>query len=207
VIPGPRLLGGGRPAHDVALLQDEDIQAGLGKVRCAREAIVASPDDDDVAFEHAHGSARVPGARCPPQRRTRTTLGNRTRVRARPLDVNSVQRRALVNATVAAVAVFAIGSAVVFATSGSTEEASPATLARPRSASPPPPCTPTWDVVRSANRSEEPTTLLGVTASRASEAWAVGGIGQDPDAPTAVAIQRWDGTSGRRSRRRAPAAS
>lgn len=108
--------------------------------------------------------------------------------------MNSVQRRALVNATVAAVAVFAIGSAVVFATSGSTEEASPPEPSPSASASPPAPCTPTWDVVRSANRSEEPTTLLGVAVVTSSEAWAVGGIGQDPEAPTAVAVQRWDGS-------------
>lgn len=107
--------------------------------------------------------------------------------------MNSVQRRGLVNASVAAVATFAIGSAVVFAASGSTEEAAPEPSPTP-SASPQPACTPTWDVVRSANRSEEPTTLLGVTAVTRSEAWAVGGIGRDPDAPTAVAIQRWDGT-------------
>jgi hypothetical protein len=107
--------------------------------------------------------------------------------------VNSIQRRGLVNASIAAVATFAIGSAVVFATSGSTEEAPPEPSPS-ASASPPPPCTPTWEVVRSANRSEEPTTLLGVTVVTASEAWAVGGIGRDPDAPTAVAIQRWDGS-------------
>jgi hypothetical protein len=106
--------------------------------------------------------------------------------------VNSVQRRGLINASVAAVATFAVGSAVVFATSGSTEEAAPDPKPS-ASASPPPPCTPTWEVVRSANRSEEPTTLLGVTAVTASEAWAVGGIGKDPDAPTEIAIQRWNG--------------
>ena len=107
--------------------------------------------------------------------------------------MNSIQRRGLVNASIAAVATFAIGSAVVFATSGSTEEAPPEPSPS-ASASPPPPCTPTWEVVRSANRSEEPTTLLGVTVVTASEGWAVGGIGRDPDAPTAVAVQRWDGS-------------
>jgi hypothetical protein len=107
--------------------------------------------------------------------------------------VNSVQRRGLINASVAALATFAIGSAVVFATSGSTEKTSPEPSPT-ASASPPPPCTPTWDVVRSSNRSEEPATLLGVTAVTESEAWAVGGIGKDPNAPTAIAIQRWDGS-------------
>ena len=108
--------------------------------------------------------------------------------------MNSVQRRGLVNAAVAAVATFAIGSAVVFATSGATEEAASPEPSPTASAEPPPPCTPTWEVVRSANRSEEPTTLIGVTAVTASEAWAVGGIGEDPESPTAVAIQRWDGS-------------
>ena len=108
--------------------------------------------------------------------------------------MNSVRRRGLVNASVAAIATFAIGSAVVFATSGSTEEAPPDEPSPSASASPPPPCTPSWEIVRSANRSEAPTTLLGVAAVTANEAWAVGGIGEDPDAPTAVAIQRWDGS-------------
>jgi hypothetical protein len=106
--------------------------------------------------------------------------------------VNSVQRRGLVNAAVAAVATFAIGSAVVFAAGGSEEVATPEPTPSP-SATPTPTCSPTWDVVRSANPGEAPTTLLGVTAVTSAEAWAVGGIG-DPNAPTAVAIQRWDGT-------------
>ena len=108
--------------------------------------------------------------------------------------MNSIQRRGLVNAAVAAVATFAIGSAVVFATSGSTEEASPQEPSSTVSPTPPPPCAPTWEVVRSANRSDEPTTLLGVTAVTSSEGWAVGAIGKDPEAPTAVAVQRWDGS-------------
>ncbi len=106
--------------------------------------------------------------------------------------MNGVQRRGLVNASVAAVATFAIGSAVVFAAGGPEDVATPTPSASP-SASPTPSCTPTWDVVRSANPAEAPTTLLGVTAVTSAEAWAVGGIGE-PDAPTAVAIQRWDGT-------------
>jgi hypothetical protein len=106
--------------------------------------------------------------------------------------VNSVQRRGLVNASVAAVATFAIGSAVVFAAGGSEDVGTPPPSTSP-SASPTPTCTPAWDVVRSANPGEAPTTLLGITTVTSAEAWAVGGIGE-PDAPTAVAIQRWDGT-------------
>ena len=117
---------------------------------------------------------------------------NRSRARLHPREVNDVRRRGLINASIAALATFAIGSAVVLATDGSTEGAASAPSPSP-SATTLPPCTPTWEVVRSSNRSEEPTTLLGVTAVTASEAWAVGGIGQDPDAPTAITIQRWDG--------------
>lgn len=106
--------------------------------------------------------------------------------------MNSVQRRGLVNASIAAVATFAIGSAVVFAAGGSEGDATPSPSPSP-SASPPPACTPTWDVVRSADPGEAATTLLGVAAVTSDEAWAVGGIGE-LDAPTAVAIQRWDGT-------------
>ena len=105
--------------------------------------------------------------------------------------MNSVQRRGLINAAVAAVATFAIGSAVVFAAGGPEELATPSPTESPPT-TPPPSCTPTWDVVRSANPGEAPTTLLGVTAVTSAEAWAVGGIGE-PEAPTAVAIQRWDG--------------
>jgi hypothetical protein len=99
-----------------------------------------------------------------------------------------------VNASVAAAATFAIGSAVVYAAGGPDDVVTPPPSARP-SASPTtrsPSCAPTWDVVRSANPGEAATTLLGVTAVTSAEAWAVGGIGE-PEIPTAVAIQRWDG--------------
>jgi hypothetical protein len=105
--------------------------------------------------------------------------------------VNSIQRRGLVNAAVAAVGTFAIGSAVVYAAGGPDDVASPPPSVSP-SVSPTPSCVPTWEVVRSANPGEAPTTLLGVTAVTSAEAWAVGGLGE-PGLPTAVAIQRWDG--------------
>ncbi len=98
------------------------------------------------------------------------------------------------NASVAAVATFAIGSAVVYAAGGPDDVVTPPPSTRP-SASPTtrsPSCAPTWDVVRSANPGEAATTLLGVTAVTSAEAWAVGGLGE-PEIPTAVAIQRWDG--------------
>jgi len=74
--------------------------------------------------------------------------------------VNSIQRRGLVNASVAAVATFAIGSAVVFAAGGPEDVATPTPSASPSASPPTPSCTPTWDVVRSANPAEVPTTLL-----------------------------------------------
>lgn len=98
------------------------------------------------------------------------------------------------NASVAAAATFAIGSAVVYAAGGPENVATPRPSVSPSSASPTttPSCAPTWSVVRSANPGEAGTTLLGVTAVTSAEAWAVGGIGE-PEIPTAVAIQRWDG--------------
>jgi hypothetical protein len=106
--------------------------------------------------------------------------------------VNSLQRRGLVNASVAAVATFAIGSAVVYAAGGPDDVAAPPRSSRPSASPTTPSCAPTWDVVRSANPGEAATTLLGVTAVTSAEAWAVGGLGE-PEIPTAVAIQRWDG--------------
>jgi hypothetical protein len=106
--------------------------------------------------------------------------------------VNSLQRRGLVNAAVAAVATFAIGSAVVYAAGGPDDVAAPPRSSRPSASPKTPSCAPTWAVVRSANPGEAATTLLGVTAVTSAEAWAVGGLGE-PEIPTAVAIQRWDG--------------
>jgi hypothetical protein len=97
-----------------------------------------------------------------------------------------------VNASVAAVATFAIGSAVVYAAGGPADVVTPPPSASPSASPTSPACAPTWDVVRSANPGEAATTLLGVTAITPAEAWAVGGLGE-PEIPTAVAIQRWDG--------------
>ena len=106
--------------------------------------------------------------------------------------MNSLQRRGLVNASVAAVATFAIGSAVVYAAGGPEDVATPPPSTSPSASPTTRSCTPTWDVVRSANPGEAATTLLGVTAVTSAEAWAVGGLGQ-PEIPPAVAIHRWDG--------------
>ena len=96
------------------------------------------------------------------------------------------------NASVAAVATFAIGSAVVYAAGGPDDVVTPRPSTSPSASPTPPSCAPTWDVVRSGNPGEAATTLLGVTAVTSAEAWAVGGIGE-PEIPTAVAIQRWNG--------------
>ena len=106
--------------------------------------------------------------------------------------MNNLQRRGLVNASVAAVATFAIGSAVVYAAGGPDDVVTPPPSTSPSAPPTTPSCAPTWDVVRSANPGEAATTLLGVTAVTSAEAWAVGGLGE-PEIPTAVAIQRWDG--------------
>jgi len=106
--------------------------------------------------------------------------------------VNNLQRRGLVNASVAAVATFAIGSAVVYAAGGPDDVVTPPPSTSPSASPATRSCAPTWDVVRSANPGDAATTLLGVTAVTSTEAWAVGGLGE-PEIPTAVAIQRWDG--------------
>ena len=107
--------------------------------------------------------------------------------------MSSAQRRGLINGTIVAVTTFAIGSAVVAVTSNGNGDGDVGGSPTPSiSVTPPPACDPTWEVVPSADPGEAPTTLLGVVAVTATEGWAVGGIGT-PDAPTAVAIQRWDG--------------
>jgi hypothetical protein len=109
--------------------------------------------------------------------------------------VRNAQRRGLINGAVAAVATFAIGSAVVTVARSDDGDGTPTGSPSPSATAPPTPtCAPTWEVVPSADPGEAPTTLLGVVAVTATEGWAVGGIGI-PGAPTAVAIQRWDGTT------------
>jgi hypothetical protein len=97
-----------------------------------------------------------------------------------------------VNASVAAAATFAIGSAILYAAGGPDDVVTPPSATGPSLSPTTPTCAPTWDVVRGANPGEASTTLLGVTAVTSAEAWAVGGLGE-PEIPAAVAIQRWDG--------------
>ena len=107
--------------------------------------------------------------------------------------MNDVQRKGLINGGIAAALTFVIGSTVVLATGSGDELALPTPTATTTSP-PPPDCTPTFELVTSANVQEAPTTLLGVAAVTSGQAWAVGGVGE-PDAPSTVAIQRWDGSA------------
>ncbi len=200
-VAGPGLLGRRGAAEHVAFLQDEHIQTGLRKVRCAREAVVASPDDDDVAFEHAHGSARVPGARSAPQRRTSRPVPREpsSAARDRPVGVssaavNSLQRRGLVNGAIAAVATFAIGSAVVSRPAGTTTSPRRPPSPSPTASPTPRPAPPPGRSSGAPNPGEAPTTLLGVAAVTPRRRGRSAGSAS-PRSPTAVAIQRWDGTT------------
>jgi hypothetical protein len=105
--------------------------------------------------------------------------------------VNDVQRKGLINGGIAAVLTFVVGSTAILAT-GSDDDLTLPTPTATTTPPAPPDCTPTFELVESADVREPPTTLLGVAAVTARQAWAVGGAG-DPEAPSAVAIQRWDG--------------
>ena len=106
--------------------------------------------------------------------------------------MNDVQRKGLINGGIAAALTFVVGSTAILAT-GSGDELTLPTPSATTIPPAPPDCTPTFELVESADVPETPTTLLGVAAVTARQAWAVGGTG-DPEAPSAVAIQRWDGT-------------
>ena len=51
---GAQLLGDGGAADEVAPLQDQGPQAGLGQVRSVDEAVVAAADDDGVVGVLGH---------------------------------------------------------------------------------------------------------------------------------------------------------
>ena len=106
--------------------------------------------------------------------------------------MNDVHRRGLINGGLAAAVTFVIGTTVVLAVRSENELAVPAPS--PSVTTPTQPdCIPSFEVVTSSTVSDTPTTLLGVVAVTAQQAWAVGGVGE-PEAPTAVAIHRWDGS-------------
>jgi hypothetical protein len=107
--------------------------------------------------------------------------------------VNALQRRGLINGGIAAFVTFAIGAGLVARWTNDGDEP-PVVVASPSpSPSPTPACVTSWEVVTTDNLPETPVTLLGVTAVAASEAWAVGSVG-DPAQPSLVEIQRWDGS-------------
>ena len=106
--------------------------------------------------------------------------------------MNDVQRRGLVNGGIAAALTFVVGSTVILATGSGGELEVPIPTATTTSPTPPA-CTPSFAILESANVPETSTTLLGVAAVTADEVWAVGGLGE-PEAPSTVAVQRWDGT-------------
>jgi hypothetical protein len=105
--------------------------------------------------------------------------------------VNDAQRRGLLNGGIAAALTFVVGSTVILAT-GSGNELDVPTPTTTTTSPPPPECNPSFEIVESADVPATPTTLLGVAAVTARRAWAVGSVGE-PDAPSDVAIQRWDG--------------
>ncbi len=60
-VAGPRFLGGGGPAQDVAPLQHEDVDPRAGEVRGAREAVVTAADHDDLSLPRLHPGALLMG--------------------------------------------------------------------------------------------------------------------------------------------------
>ena len=74
---------------------------------------MASPDDDDVALEHAHGRPRLPGTRARSQS-PRLLAEARASVTIEPR-----VRRALTNGAIAAIVTLVVGSGIV---AGLTDE-------------------------------------------------------------------------------------
>ena len=110
------------------------------------------------------------------------------------LDLHPLQRRALVNAGVAAFITLVLGFSVQALVGGGDGDAvagpSPSSSASPE----PPACVPSWDVVQAADPGELPNTLRAIAALAAGEAWAVGASG-DPISPDEVLLERWDGSA------------
>jgi len=109
----------------------------------------------------------------------------------------------MINGGIAAGITFVIGTALVATTTTGGDDISPVIASPTPTPSPTPLCVPSWEVVPSDNLPETPVTLLGVSAVAASEAWAVGSVG-DPTQPSLVEIQRWDGTEWTRSEAPSP---
>ncbi|MGZ5354566.1 MAG: hypothetical protein ACXWDS_06675, partial [Actinomycetota bacterium] len=106
-----------------------------------------------------------------------------------------LRRRALLNGVIAAFVTLVVGVGIVGTlTDVDGAEPSPSASASPTPSASQPVCTPTFEIAQSADPGDDPNTLLGLTVLSSAEAWAVGGSG-DPEAPTAVLIERWDGTA------------
>jgi len=103
--------------------------------------------------------------------------------------VNSLQRRALTNALIAGGVTMLLGSALVSMLSSDEPDvvASPSPSPSPTVA-----CAPTWEPLESPDPEDGGSLLLGIAATSADEAWAVGGAG-DPVAPTSSLAIRWNG--------------
>ena len=105
-----------------------------------------------------------------------------------------VRLRALINGVVAGLVTLVIGSAVVVGASddGLVEPTpSPTSGASPTS----PACAPTWELAQAADPSDGSNALRGVVALTETDAWSVGGSGDDPVEPALTVIERWDGSA------------
>ncbi|MGZ8603879.1 MAG: hypothetical protein ACXWX9_03875 [Actinomycetota bacterium] len=111
------------------------------------------------------------------------------------MSIDPLRRRALLNGVIAAFVTLVVGVGIVGTlTDVDGAEPSPSASASPTPSASQPVCTPTFEIAQSADPGDDPNTLLGLTVLSSAEAWAVGGSG-DPEAPTAVLIERWDGTA------------
>jgi hypothetical protein len=93
---------------------------------------------------------------------------------------------------IAAAITFLIGTVTVAALDEEAPTGPPVASPTGSSPSPTTTCESSWEVVPSADLPDTPTTLQGVVALSAGEAWAVGS-GGDPLEPSDIVIQRWNG--------------
>src|SRR5262249_47635422 len=72
----PQLFGHARAAHELAALEDKHPSARTSKIGGGDQAVVASPDDDDII---ADGHDAIPSARCSIRPSNVATLSNAAR--------------------------------------------------------------------------------------------------------------------------------
>ena len=108
-------------------------------------------------------------------------------------ELHPLQRRALINASVATLVTLVIGFTVQAAFGGDDE---PGTAAAPTTSPSPtaPLCVPTWEIVQAADPGDAPHVLRSIAVISPAEAWAVGASG-DTISPDAVLLERWDGSA------------